>query len=160
MKQILLALAVLFVLTPGIYAQSNIEKELQALDQKIEIAIEKNDTATLNKLTDPDGFYTLGNPPRLLKKEELTRRSAARQAGTMGKEVESDVQTKVFAREVLRELTKRRTGKSVFLKADLRVFMRKSTGTGSELLVTVLLRLKSNNNIGSFTDRYRTSVQP
>lgn len=112
MKQILLALAVLFVLTPGIYAQSNIEKELQALDQKIEIAIEKNDTATLNKLTDPDGFYTLGNPPRLLKKEELTRRSAARQAGTMGKEVESDVQTKVYGNTAVRTGSFKRVDKT------------------------------------------------
>src|SRR5262245_49637041 len=37
MKKILLALPMLFMFTPGIYAQSNIEKELQALEQKIEI---------------------------------------------------------------------------------------------------------------------------
>jgi ketosteroid isomerase-like protein len=112
MKQVLLALAVLFVLTSGIYAQSTVEKELQALDQKIEIAHEKNDTAALNKLTDPDGFMTFGNPPRLMTKEAMAQRIAARQAGTMGKAVESDVQTKVYGNTAVRTASFKRVDKT------------------------------------------------
>ncbi len=111
MKKALFALAFISF-TPTVYTQSNVEKEIQTLQEKIEIAYEKNDTATLNKLTDPDGFLTLGNPPRLLTKEEQARRIAAQQAGTMGKAVESDVQIKVYGNTAVRTSSFRRVDKT------------------------------------------------
>ena len=103
------------------------------LDQKIDIAWEKNDTATLNKLTDPDGFMTLGNPPRLLTKEDVARRSAARQAGTMGQTVTSDVQTKVYGNTAVRigsfkRIDKTADGKERILEGRFTRFYTKVNG--------------------------------
>ncbi|MBS1811069.1 MAG: nuclear transport factor 2 family protein [Acidobacteria bacterium] len=112
MKQILYAFAFITVFTSFALGQSKIEQEIIDLEKKIEAAEMAGDMATLNKLVDADGIYVVGNPSRVLSKEELERRRAARKEGRMGREIESDVVTKIYGNTVIKTSSFKRIDKT------------------------------------------------
>src|SRR5262249_7737560 len=98
MKRLVVVLTLLLVCSCSAYAQSGVEQEILKLVSERSAASDKDDFATVDRLTVPDPTLTLGNPPTLLTREmAMNRRKLARERGiTMGTTVRTDEKVKVY----------------------------------------------------------------